>query len=352
MARSKKVVAGIISIIMILGMFGTVYAAEGKEDYLYFKEKIKVSQAKVLLKNKNLLKSYIVVLDTGIQEDYYTDFYGSLIAGARSIPGWGTYHGNPWTSYTVGSNHGTEVQWIIDELIYSLNINNKVKQPIMTIQYKLADAYGSSTGERLLYALNDIMKYYVAEQKMNIVAINYSNGLTFGTPANKKESDAQNKLKKDIQSAIDKAASLGITFVAAAGNTNTKISSYSANLKNVLVVGASDVNDKRGSWINHKGKKEGSCYGSQLDVVAPAVKISVFDYKKDQYMGSGTSYATPMVATAVAVLKSVNPKLKPATIESILKSTANEMGAKGRDDDFGYGLIDLEKAIKKAIATK
>jgi thermitase len=69
-------------------------------------------------------------------------------------------------------------------------------------------------------------------------------------------------------------------------------------------------------------------------------------------VGSGTSYAAPMVATAVAVLKSVNPKLKPAAIESILKSTAKDLGGKGKDDNFGYGLIDLEKAIKQAMATK
>jgi hypothetical protein len=35
-----------------------------------------------------------------------------------------------------------------------------------------------------------------------------------------------------------------------------------------MVVGASDVNDKRGSWVNDNGEKEGSSYGSQLDVVA------------------------------------------------------------------------------------
>jgi subtilisin family serine protease len=287
------------------------------------------------------------VLDRGIQQNYYNDFKGSLIAGTRNNTDWGPDHATPWTSYGTGTNHGTEIQYIIDEMLYKLG----TKDNIQTISYKYADADGKGSPERLLYALNDIMDYYVKEQHMNVVAINFSNWVDFYKTDNQDTIAKQNELRQEIQTAIDKAASMGIAFITTSGNDNKEAFTYSANLKNAIVVGATDINDKRGIWTADGGITEGSNYGNQVDVVAPGVNVNIFDYKGDYHIGYGTSYAAPMVTAVAAVLKSVNPELTPADIEAILKNTAKDLGPKGRDDEFGYGLIDYEKAINAALST-
>lgn len=313
--------------------------------YEYYYDKVNIDKARNMLAGKKLDKAYVVVLDSGIQQDYYNDFSGDLIAGARSNPEWGGLHATPWTSYEEGGNHGTEVQYVIDEMLYRLNTRGNIQ----TISYKYADADGKGSPERLLYALNDIMDHYVIEKKMNIVAINYSNWLDFYKTDDKAIIARQEELKQEIQAAIDRAASMGITFITTSGNDNKEASTYNTKLNNAIVVGATDINDKRGIWEAGQGITEGSNYGSQVDVVAPGVNVNVLDYKSDYRIGNGTSYSAPMVTALAAVLKSVNPKLSTSDIESIIKNTAGDIGRKGKDDEVGYGLIDYEKAIKAAL---
>jgi len=60
--------------------------------------------------------------------------------------------------------------------------------------------------------------------------------------------------------------------------------------------------------------------------------------------------ASPHVAGVVALMRAVYPGLTPAEFDSSLVSGAltNEAGAPGRDDIFGYGIIDALKAVQEA----
>jgi subtilisin family serine protease len=61
---------------------------------------------------------------------------------------------------------------------------------------------------------------------------------------------------------------------------------------------------------------------------------------------TGTSSASPHVAALAALLMSQYPKITPAQVETIIKATALHLGAaKGRDDQFGFGLIQAGRAI-------
>ncbi|WP_139831049.1 S8 family serine peptidase, partial [Serratia marcescens] len=60
---------------------------------------------------------------------------------------------------------------------------------------------------------------------------------------------------------------------------------------------------------------------------------------------SGTSMAAPHVAGAVAVLMERFPYLSGAQVAEVLKTTATDMGAPGIDALYGWGMINLGKAI-------
>jgi subtilisin family serine protease len=63
---------------------------------------------------------------------------------------------------------------------------------------------------------------------------------------------------------------------------------------------------------------------------------------------SGTSAAAPHVAGVVALMLSVNPKLTRDQVIKILQETSTDKGPSGRDNRYGYGIVNAQKAVAKA----
>ena len=63
---------------------------------------------------------------------------------------------------------------------------------------------------------------------------------------------------------------------------------------------------------------------------------------------AGTSFAAPRVTGAAAVLSQRCPALTPEQIGYVLLMSARDLGAPGVDPVYGYGLLDLENALRKA----
>jgi len=160
------------------------------------------------------------------------------------------------------------------------------------------------------------------------------------------------------QALYDEIRRLGITVVAAAGNENSTVPSYPASYDSVISVSAVDAQQALAPYSNT---------GAAVDVAAPGGDGGV-DLNGDGYPDgvlstggadgefaytflSGTSMATPHVAGVLALMKSVNPELDATTIERLLREGAltDDLGAPGRDDRFGYGLINARKAIEAAL---
>jgi subtilisin family serine protease len=59
----------------------------------------------------------------------------------------------------------------------------------------------------------------------------------------------------------------------------------------------------------------------------------------------GTSMAAPHVAGVAAMLMQQGVT-DPAAIEDLLEKTAIDLGAVGRDDTFGFGLVDARNALR------
>jgi len=66
---------------------------------------------------------------------------------------------------------------------------------------------------------------------------------------------------------------------------------------------------------------------------------------------TGTSMAAPHVAGIVALMKSVNPGLTPDDIDALLAAgeLTDDLGAPGRDDLYGHGLVDAQRAVFAAL---
>ncbi|MBK9518575.1 MAG: S8 family serine peptidase [Anaeromyxobacter sp.] len=163
---------------------------------------------------------------------------------------------------------------------------------------------------------------------------------------------------KDAYAAVRAA---GLIVVAAAGNENSTSPGYPASYPGVVSVSAVDLAQARAPYSNR---------GPDVDVAAPGGDTSadkdgngyadgVLSALVDDSTGTrqpiwtfyqGTSMAAPHVAGVVALMKAVCPSLTPLQLDTLLASGAmtRDLGAAGRDDVYGHGLVDALGAVQAA----
>mmetsp|Transcript_103144 Transcript_103144/g.230373 ORF Transcript_103144/g.230373 Transcript_103144/m.230373 type:complete len:985 (+) Transcript_103144:72-3026(+) len=139
---------------------------------------------------------------------------------------------------------------------------------------------------------------------------------------------------RTVNSAINRATSLGVTVVVAAGNEgNTAVPdacSYTpAGVPAAITVGSIGeprFNDQRSGFSN---------IGECVDIFAPGGLIPSCSADSDTgaVFLSGTSMACPHVAGAAALILEQDPRRTPQDVNTLLKSTATE----GAIDDVGSG---------------
>ena len=147
-----------------------------------------------------------------------------------------------------------------------------------------------------------------------------------------------------LHDAIRYAFDRDVVLIAASGNDNTRqAAGYPAAYPEVFAVAATDQQRNRAPFSN---------YGNYIDVAAPGVSIAS-TYPDNQYAAlSGTSMASPHVAALAALIRSVNPLLNNKEVMNIMRDTADDLGESGKDDQFGYGQINVEQALVQASNTK
>lgn len=252
----------------------------------------------------------IAILDGGVQSTH-PDLAGHV------VPGWNFYDNNSNTSDVNG--HGTRVAGTAAAVG-----NNGIgvtggawNAKIMPM--RISDTYGNIT----YYSIVANALVWAADHGARVANMSYivSNVST-------------------IQNAAQYMRNKGGVVVASAGNTGLYMSS--PNTSTMITVAATDSANLRTSW---------STYGPIVDVTAPGVSIWTTNVGSGYGAYSGTSYSSPLTAGVVALMLSANPALQPAQVDSILTSTATDLGAVGRDDYYGAGLINASKAVAAAKGT-
>lgn len=167
-----------------------------------------------------------------------------------------------------------------------------------------------------------------------------------------------------VTEAVKYAYGRGVVVVAAAGNNYYYLNDSplypvcsDKGENNNWVLGVSAIDEAHHlAFFSNMGN---DC----IDITAPGINItSTVRYSptsglEEKYSGgwNGTSFATPMVSGAAALIKSIHPEWTANKIYEILLSTVHHTPNRdeiGYSHLFGSGLLQVDKAVLKAMKTK
>lgn len=154
-------------------------------------------------------------------------------------------------------------------------------------------------------------------------------------------------------------ANTGVLIVAASGNDGSDSVDYPGGYDGIFAVGATDALNGIADYSNR---------GAALDLVAPGGRLEadangdgqpdgvistyVSDERPEYVFLQGTSMATPHVAGVFALMKSVYADLDANSVDDLLQLgvLTDDLGDTGRDDTYGWGLINARKAVTAVIS--
>jgi thermitase len=249
----------------------------------------------------------IAILDTGV-DGSHPDLKANMVAG------WNFYDNNSDTSDVHG--HGTSVAGTAAMVGNNGTGSAGVAWGAKIMPLRISSPTGYASWSTVAKAL-----YWAADNGAKVANISFSGVSGSST----------------VQTAAQYLRDKGGVVVVAAGNSGG-LESIKAH-DSMLTISATDSSDVRASF---------SSYGEYVDLAAPGVSIYTTTKGGGFANGSGTSFSSPVVAGAAALVMAANSKLGPADIDKVLKSTAVDLGAAGFDPYYGYGRIDAYKAVAAA----
>lgn len=224
------------------------------------------------------------------------------------------------------NGHGTMVAGIISE-----STSNNVKLvPIKTLN-------SSGEGE-----LSDTLQAIVAIcDKVDLM------NLSLGISKDKLPINTINVCELVLKQVYEKNK----IIICATGNEGKENVYYPAASEYTIAVSATDIDNKIAYFSN---------YGDTVDFAAPGMRLVLPHYTGDSLYNSsfplnsveysrnsGTSFASPFIASAVALIKSENKNYTISQIKKILQDNSDDLGETGKDKYFGYGLLNFYKDMFK-----
>lgn len=225
-------------------------------------------------------------------------------------------------SYNDDAGHGTHVAGIIGAKNNSIGVVGIAPQAQL-YSVKVLDKNGDGTISTVMAGVEWAIKQDMDVLNISIASSNYDEAL-----------------ERMVKQAYDK----GMLIVAAAGNEGPPWAGdqssvqYPAKFNEVIAVSSID---------NKKQIGELSSIGSEVELAAPGENIystvptslSMSGYD----MMSGTSMAAPYVTGLIALYKEKYPEMTNRQIRMLLQKNVIDLGARGRDIYYGYGLAQIDK---------
>lgn len=135
-----------------------------------------------------------------------------------------------------------------------------------------------------------------------------------------------------LEAAVKRLSENNVVLVAAAGNDGPKAKPiYPAGYAQVVAVTAVD---------QQKRPYRRAARGPHIDLAAPGVDVWIAASVKGARTRTGTSFAAPFVTAAIALARQSDPQARMDDVLARLTTTAEDLGAPGRDDVFGWGLLN------------
>jgi serine protease len=275
----------------------------------------------------------VAVIDCGVAYETYGSFTQAPdLAGTIFVAGYDYVNNDSHPNDDCA--HGTHVCGTIAQTTNnSLGVTG-VAFNCSIMPVKVLDASGSGTYTAIVNGIT-----FAADNGAKV--INMSLGGASGSTA--------------LQNAVIYAYNKGVTIVCAAGNAGTSAAQYPASYTQCISVSAIRYDKTYTSYTS---------YGSTIDICAPGGDLDV-DQNGDGYVDGvlqqthngtnygtfgyyfyeGTSMACPHVAGVAALIIAKAGNIGPDSVRAILQNTAQDLGTTGRDNYYGYGMVDANAAL-------
>lgn len=211
------------------------------------------------------------------------------------------------------NGHGTHIGGIIAALDNGFGVKG-IAPDAKLYSLKVFNEEGNGYTQDVLEAID-----WAIEQQMDIINLSLTSEANLSA----------------YENLVNLAYKKGILIVGAAGNaTSTDVTvdnvKYPARYTNVIAVSSVDQSGKKGYF---------SSIGPAVEVAAPGVNIYSTYVNNSYNILQGTSLATAFVTGHLALLKEAYPHLNNTQLRKMLVDTSTDLGPRGRDPVFGYGLI-------------
>jgi thermitase len=269
---------------------------------------IQVADAWTITTGEALL---VAVLDTGVDAEH-PDLLGKVLPGLNVFA----------TNVSAGDDngHGTAVAGLIAATSdNSIGIAG-ICWGCQILPVKVLNARGAGSDAGVAMGMR-----WAVDQGARVINMSLGGG------------DDSRTLREAVQYALDR----GVLVVAASGNERREGNqiNYPAAYPEVLAVGATSFDDQLADFSNT---------GDYLDLAAPGVGLWTTLPNGRYGAPDGTSFASPHVAGAAGLVLSLRPDLGWYDVSCILRASADDRGLPGRDPEYGWGRLNVLRAVQLA----
>lgn len=217
----------------------------------------------------------------------------------------------------IGGEHGTSVASVVGAPANGVGLVGIYPQAVLR-------SWDAARGQGTRLESSDIAAGILAGARAGKGVINLSIGGDRDLP---------------IELAVSEAVATGSLVVAASGNDGDRGNpiGFPAALPHVTTVAATGRSGTATTF---------SSRSPYVDIAAPGDGIFVASaLGRDWRPSSGTSFSSPLVAGAAAWLWTARPDLDAGQVAEILRRSARDIDAPGRDRATGFGMLNLAAAL-------
>jgi type VII secretion-associated serine protease mycosin len=279
--------------------------ADNVRDRQWYLQSLKISQTRTITTGSGIV---VAVVDTGTYP--HPDLRRNILDGIDQASGGGG------DGKTDANGHGTRMAALIAG--HGRGTSSGIQGIAPTA--KILPVRISKTGRSIDSSVMAKGVAWAASNGAKVINISASTGPGF-----------------DLQDAVSAAANEDVVVVAAVGNTSSDaIVNYPAAFDGVLAVGATGRDGKHASV---------SVKDAKVQICAPGVDIISAQPRERHGTASGTSDSAAIVSGAAALVRAKFPQLSAEEVVHRLTATADDIGPPGRDDECGFGRLNIVKAL-------